>query len=139
MPSENLELVRSVFAAWERGDFDSADWADPEIEFVLADGPQPGIWTGHAGMAEAVREALDAWEEVRLVGDAYRRLDGNRTLILIRRSARGKGRGLEVTEAIRTQGAVLFHVQSGTVTRLVLYWDRDRAFADLGLAPDTGT
>ncbi len=139
MPSENLELVRSVFAAWERGDFDSADWADPEIEFVLADGPQPGIWTGHAGMAEAVREALDAWEEVRLVGDAYRRLDGNRTLILIRRRARGKGSGLEVTEAIRTQGAVLFHVQSGTVTRLVLYWDRDRAFADLGLAPDTGT
>ena len=130
--SANLDLVRSIYADWERGDFSSAEWAHPQIEYVRADGPEPGRWIGLAGMAEGTREALDAWEEVRVEADEYRELDGERVLGLIHRSAHGKASGLEVGET-RTQGAHLFHVREGKVTRLVTYWDRDRALADLGL------
>ena len=36
MSSANLELVRSAFAAYERGDLlATLDWADPGIEFVM--------------------------------------------------------------------------------------------------------
>jgi ketosteroid isomerase-like protein len=63
MSQENVEIVRSLYEAWERGDFCSVEWAHPEIEFVSVDGPAPGSWTGRAGMAEGWRDFLSAWEE----------------------------------------------------------------------------
>jgi ketosteroid isomerase-like protein len=34
---------------------------------------------------------------------------------------------------VAQSGASLFRISDGRVTRLVLYWDRDRAFTDHGL------
>jgi hypothetical protein len=67
--------VRSIYAAWERGDFSSAEWAHPEIDYVIVGGPSPGNWTGLAGMAGAVRDLLSAWEEHRTAAEEYRELD----------------------------------------------------------------
>jgi ketosteroid isomerase-like protein len=130
--SANLELVRSLYAAWERGDFGSTEWAHPEIEFVIADGPTPGRWRGVAGMIEGYSDFLRAWEDFRTEVEEYRELDDERVLALVRYSGRGKTSGLELGQ-LRDNGAGLFHVHGDKVTRLVLYWDRERAFAELGL------
>jgi ketosteroid isomerase-like protein len=131
--SPNVELVRSIYAAWERGDYGSAEWAHPEIEYVLVDGPSPGSWKGLASMATAWRDFLSAWEEFRSEAEEYRELDDEHVLVLARFSARGKTSGLELGQ-IGSKGAVLFHVRAGKVRRLILYWEAERAFAELGLA-----
>jgi len=130
--SENLDLVRSICSAWERGDFAASDWADPEIESGWADGPAPGSRIGVAAMAESERDFLNAWADVRLTIGEYRELDGQRVLVFIHASGRGKTSGLDLGQMGKT-AACLFDIRDGKVTRLVNYWNRDRALADLGL------
>src|SRR2546425_1983850 len=122
---ENLDLVCSIWAAWERGDFGSADWAYPEIEFVWADGPRPGNWSGLVGMAEGMRDFLGAWEGFRGEVDEYRDLDDERVLVLIHHRGRGKTSGLDIAQ-LQAKGAQIFEVHYRRVTRIVNYFDRDR-------------
>ena len=129
---DNLDLVRSIYADWERGDYSSAEWAHPEIELVVADGPTPGRWSGLAGMAQSARDLFSVWEDLRAEAEDYRALDGERILVLDHRSGQAKTSGVDLAH-VSTQGGTVWHVRDGKVTRLVLYFDRDRALADLGL------
>jgi ketosteroid isomerase-like protein len=129
--SANVELVRSIFADLERGDFSRADWAHPDIEYVVVDGPAPAHWTGLASMAAATRDILSVVEDARFGAEECRELDADRVLVFSRHSGRAKVSGVEVGEM--RAGAGLFHIRDGKVNKLFIYLDRDRALADLGL------
>jgi len=53
-------------------------------------------------------------------------------LVFNRLGGRGRGSGLEVGPT-ETRGANLFELEDGKVKRMVLYWECERALADLGL------
>jgi ketosteroid isomerase-like protein len=132
--SENLDLVRSLYAHLERGDFDrvfqtASEWAHPEFEWIIADGPTAGSFTGVAEAEESAYGMFAAWEEFRFEAEEYRALDDERVLVLDHRRGRGKGSGVET----ETKAASVFHFRDGKVTRLVNYWERGHALADLGL------
>jgi ketosteroid isomerase-like protein len=130
--SKNLDLVRSIYADWERGEFGNAKWAHPQIEYVWVDGPSPGHWTGTTQMAEAWGDVLRAWQDFYAQAEEYRELDGERVLVTFAYRGRGRTSGLDLGE-LRVRAASIYYVRDGKVTRLVSYWDRDRALADLGL------
>ena len=127
--SSNLDLVRSIFAAIGRGDYAQAQWADPEIEYVTVGGPEPGTFRGRAGLAEVMRTLFREVEDLRTEAEEYRELDGERVLVLTRVFGQGKLSGVPVS----ARNAEVFEVHEAKVTRVVVYYERDRALADLGL------
>jgi hypothetical protein len=132
MSRDNLELVRSIYADWDQGEFGRVAWADPEIEYVIADGLSPGISKGVPAMAQAWQSFVTAWTDFRTELDECRELDEERVLALHHFYGRGRSSGLEVGPT-RSSGACVFHVRAGRVTKLLLYTTREGAFADLGL------
>jgi ketosteroid isomerase-like protein len=133
--SANLDLVRSIFAGWERGEWSSTEWAHPDIEFVVADGPEPGRWVGPAEMQEAGRAILGPFEDGRVNAEEFRELDDERVLVLVHSTGRGKTSGLDIGQ-MQTKAADLFQLRGGKVTKLVAFWDRRNAVADLALEPE---
>jgi ketosteroid isomerase-like protein len=131
MSQENVELLRSILSAWERGDYSSTEWLDPEIEYVVADGPEPGAGKGLTGLGRAWGAWMSAWEDLRIEVDEYRDLDDERVLVLARKHGRGKESGLEIDE-MHAKGAIICYVRGGKVTRMDLYYNRENAFIDLG-------
>ena len=131
-PSANLDLVRAILAAHERGDYSSADWADPDIEYVIADGPEPVVCRGRAAMAKAWGDVLSAYIDHRMVVEEIREIDEERVLVLASFGGRGKASGIDAWAGTKP-GVTLYQVRNGRVIRHTVYMDRDRAFADLGL------
>jgi ketosteroid isomerase-like protein len=136
--SANLDLVRSIYADWERGDFTKAEWAHPDIEWVFADGPTPEQSTGLVGTAAAFREWAALWQDFRIHADEFIELNADSVLALVHFSGRGKMSGVEIGE-LASRTAAVFYLRGGEVARYVVYWDRDHARADLGLAREGNT
>ena len=122
--SENLDLVRSICTAWERGEFRSTAWMHPDIEIVWAQPISPGPTKGVGEGAERFRDFLGTLEAVSFATEEIRVIDHERVLVLGHYRGRGKASGLDIGKISRE--AALFHVEGGKVTRLVTYWNRDR-------------
>jgi ketosteroid isomerase-like protein len=133
MAQHNLDVVRSIYAQWGRGDFSSAAWADPAIEFGFADGPEPGRWMGLDAMAARYGDWLRGWKAFRAEPERYLVVDDSRILVLVHNTGRGRTSGVEFEQR---SVANYFELREGKVTKLVVYWDRDRALADAGLATE---
>jgi SnoaL-like domain len=132
--SANLDLVRTIYADWKRGDWTSVTWAHPEIEYVMVDEPGSQTHRGLAAMAAAWRSFLSAWEDYRIEPVEFRQLDGGRVLVLVTAHGRGKASRVELTEGSRGRGgANLFYIRAGKVVRLDAYFVAEHALADLGL------
>src|SRR6476659_4694093 len=97
MSQENVEIVRSIYADWERGDFSSADWAHPQIEFVLTGGaPGAGSWKGIAAMEGAWLDFMRQWADLRVTATEIRELDDERVLALDCTHGYGRTSGIEI-------------------------------------------
>jgi hypothetical protein len=86
-------------------------------------------------MAESFRDWLGNWSALKAAAEEYLALDREHVLVRYQSEPPGTTSGPGQAPG-RAQGATLFHVRASRVTRIVQYYDRERAFADLGVSSE---
>lgn len=82
-------------------------------------------------MAERYGEWLGGWKDFRAEAENLIVVDPVRVLALVHNSGLGRSSGFEMHQR---SVANLFEINKGKVTRFALYWNRDPALKDVGLA-----
>jgi uncharacterized protein len=133
MSRENVEIVRGVYEAWQRGDFEAA--LDPFHEGVEWFGPPDISRAGGGGFVrghDGVRRSLGRWMgtcvdyrfELRELVDF-----GDEVLAGGWQYGRGRGSGVEVSEEIFS----VWTLQARQIVRQRMFRDRAQALEAAGL------
>ena len=131
MSQENVEIVRSAFAEFERGNFRALEVFDPSIRIVWL--PVFGVETESVGldeMARTMKEWIEAWEQVTCVAEQLIDAREDQVVVLAEWRGRGKASGVSTTWPF---GAV-YTLRDGRVVRVDEFTDRAEALEAAGLA-----
>ena len=116
-------------AEFARGNFWVPEIFDPSVRVVwLPAWAQASETVGLDGMARAMKDWIQSWEQV--TSAAERVIDAGDQVVVIA-EWRGRGRSSGVFSTLRY--GTVWTLRDGKVIRIVVYNDRDRALADLGL------
>jgi ketosteroid isomerase-like protein len=127
---ENVELVRTAYAAFNRRDVDAAmkeAAPDAELDLSRASGPYRGVYR-----LDQLRRAIDdfvaTFESVRFEPDEF--IDaGEYVVVPVTVHIRGRD-GIEAT----ARGVQLWTIRDGTVVRFCLYHGKEAALEAVGLS-----
>jgi ketosteroid isomerase-like protein len=131
--SDNVEIVRRAFAAFEQRDSDALlEVCSPEIVFEpvtarLAAGGEP--YRGHDGMRRYLDDVARVWQELRPAPDAYREGDGGIVVATGRVYAWGIGR------VIDSPAGWLWRIQDGRIAYGRIFGTATGALEAAGFAP----
>jgi uncharacterized protein len=136
---ENIELVRSAFDAWNRGDVEAfADHMVEDVAWLEVSGrPEGGVSErrGRNRLRHSLESLFEAWESYRLEVERIAGV-GNRVVAVVREVARGRASGLEVD----SRWGYLITVDGGQIVRVEAYRDAAEALHVAGLgASEIGT
>ena len=129
--SENLDLVRSIYAAYERGDFRTpADEFAPDFEWVqLRAVVEPGTHRGLEARDRAFRSIFEVYENFRIEPEEY--IDaGDRVIVVARSHGTARGSGMQLDQRF----AYVWTVRDGKPVRMEQYASRDEALKALALS-----
>ena len=134
MSSANVELVRSVYEAWNRQDLDAAlEPFDPDAEWRMPPNfPESGTLRGLGAIREGAASLLDLFG--RFEADVEELIDaGDRVVALVRYRGEARTPGLEVAGSA-VDGSV-WTLREGKVVSVVMHAGTEAALEAADLAP----
>ena len=128
----NVEVVREMYEAFNRGDFKRAtDLLHPEAELHQNEEmPDPDSYYGREEFQKGLAAFNREWDEIRFVPESIRGLPDGRVLMEITVQGRGKRSGAEI------EAGSLFHlwtVEDRMGRRCEVYLGREKALKAAGL------
>ena len=131
MSQENVEIVRSLYAAFEAGGFDAAlEFLDPEIIWEDLDAlPDAGTFHGYDQLRESIGQFYDAWSDLTLAPEEL--IDAGDSVIVAHRwRATGKSSGTPIDTLVWN----VMTVRNDKVVRRRAFLDRSQAREAAGLS-----
>jgi ketosteroid isomerase-like protein len=132
MSHENVEIVRHVVEAINRGDADAfVATVSPDVEWEDAvfwtEGPR--TFRGRAGVREWLNQILEPWESVHLEAEEVTDVSDGRFVVGFGFTARGKESGVET----QLRFWAMCGVAGGRITRREVFRERAEALEAAGL------
>ena len=125
MADPNVEVVRGLFRAFDEEDYAAAlRLFHPEVEW----NPSEGAYRGLEGLAQAMVEWLEPWDEHDVVGEGFVAA-GETVVAEVHLSARGKGSGMQIDQRFFQ----VYRFENGQIKRMDEYLSRAEAVAAAGL------
>ena len=132
MSQENVEVARALYSEFSEGRFGTSEHLfDPDVEYERkrksAD-VMSGKWRGLEAMGAAVREWLEAVEDLRIEAERYIDTGGDSVVVFTRHRALTNS-GVPIDEEF----ADVLTVREGRIVRLHTYRHRSEALEAVGL------
>ena len=125
MASDNAEVVRGAFTAFQKGDVDGV-LARCDENIVIRQPPElfdaPSTQRGHAGVLEAFAVWPEQWDDFR-IEILHMAEHGDQVLVTLLTRGRGKGTGIEVEGRF----SFVFAVRDGKITDWRIYLREEEA------------
>ena len=133
MSQENVEIVRELYDAFNRGELDAHLWILAP-DFVWQGAQEipdlAGAYHGAEGVRRYLAKLMEVFNDYRMVPEEFIDGGGERVLVLAREGGRGKGSGI----AVQTNPTGhLWTIRDGRPVRMDSYWERANALRALGL------
>ena len=132
MSQENVEIVRVIYAEWERGNFQAAvPLFDPEITFesFMPDASENVVVHGLHQIESFMRDWFGQWRGFRVIGDEFRPVGRERVFV----AGRQAGIGLHSGAEVESPGFTVWTFRDGKVVKLLAHYDRAQALEAVGL------
>jgi ketosteroid isomerase-like protein len=130
---ENVEIVRRIYAEWERGNFAAGlTWfaADIRFEVFMPDASENVTAHGLTELRDFMGSWFAQWQNYRIMGDEFRAVGDDKVFVGGRQAGTGHRSGAEV----ESPGFGVWTFRGGKVVELFVHYNRHKALEAAGLS-----
>jgi ketosteroid isomerase-like protein len=130
MSQENVEVVRRIYEALNRRDWDAVfQDAHPDFEMTMQRGPNAGTHQGREDAQEVVEDYIEAFDHFSTEPETFHE-SGDQVVVVVKRRGRPKGGAVDMV----IRNGDLFTVRDGKIVSMRMFPDPNWALEAVGLS-----